>query len=250
MNSQDAYISVQNLRKQYKRKKQQDLLVLDKLNFQVERGEFICIVGGSGCGKSTLLRVISGLDSEYDGEIFIENVLVKKTDSRRGFVYQEHRLFPWMTVEKNVGFVINDGKKDENDSKVKKVLELVGLKGFEKAYPKELSGGMAQRVNIARALVNEPEILFLDEPFGALDALTRIQLQKELLMIKKKQANTMLLVTHDIEEAVYLANRIIVLGNRPAEILDIVHVDLPEERDRSSEKFQKIRKSIYKYFEL
>ncbi len=121
MNSQDAYISVQNLRKQYKRKKQQDLLVLDKLNFQVERGEFICIVGGSGCGKSTLLRVISGLDSEYDGEIFIENVLVKKTDSRRGFVYQEHRLFPWMTVEKNVGFVINDGKKDENDSKVKKV---------------------------------------------------------------------------------------------------------------------------------
>lgn len=249
MDEQKAYISVQNLHKQYSRKKQEDLLVFNNISFKVDRGEFICIIGGSGCGKSTLLRIMAGLDAEYEGQIFIEDVLVNKPDVRRGFVYQEHRLFPWMTVEKNIRFVINGGKKEENENKVRQVLEMVGLKGFEKAYPKELSGGMAQRVNIARALVNEPEILFLDEPFGALDALTRVQLQKELLMIRKKQDNTMLLVTHDIEEAVYLADRIMVLGNRPAEILDIVKVEIPGERDRSSVDFQKIRKNIYKYFE-
>ncbi len=144
---------------------------------------------------------------------------------------------------------MNDKDQEAKRRKISEVLELVGLKGFENAYPRELSGGMAQRVNIARALVNEPEILFLDEPFGALDALTRIQLQKELLTIRKKQKSTMLLVTHDIEEAVYLADRVIVLANRPAKILDIVEIHLPEIRDRSSEVFQKIRRNIYKYFE-
>ena len=249
MDYQNEYILVKDLRKIYTRKKHHDLLVFDSISFAVEKGEFICIVGGSGCGKSTLLRVMSGLDSDYEGDIIIDGEKVKKPDKRRGFVYQEHRLFPWMTVEKNVRFVINDGNEEENKKKVKEILELVGLKGFESAYPKELSGGLAQRVNIARALVNKPEILFLDEPFGALDALTRIQLQKELLVIRKKQKNTMLLVTHDIEEAVFLADRIIVLGNRPAEILDIVNVNLSETRERSSKEFQEIRKNIYKYFE-
>lgn len=249
MNSLNRYISVQNLRKEYVQKKQQSLLVLDDINFEVDKGEFVSIIGGSGCGKSTLLRVMSGLDSEYEGRIVIDNELIKKPSKKRGVAYQEHRLFPWMTVEKNVRFVINGGRQNENTDKVQEVLELVGLKGFEAAYPKELSGGMAQRVNIARALVNKPEILFLDEPFGSLDALTRIQLQKELLNIKQKQKNTMLLVTHDIEEAVYLSDRIIVLKNRPAKILDIIKVELPPVRDRSSEQFQKIRKKIYKYFE-
>ena len=249
MEQQRGYISVQGLRKKYKRKKQQDLQVLDSINFEINRGEFVCIVGGSGCGKSTLLRLMSGLDSDYEGQIVIDQELIKKPDKRRGFVYQENRLFPWMTVEKNIGFVINNKDPDTKKRKIKEVLELVGLKGFENAYPKELSGGMAQRVNIARALVNKPEILFLDEPFGALDALTRIQLQKELLAIRQKQRSTMLLVTHDIEEAVYLADRVIVLANRPAKILDIVEIDLPENRDRSSEIFKKIRRNIYKYFE-
>lgn len=248
MNHQ-GYISVQDLRKTYVRKKQPDLLVLDGVSFEVEKGEFVCIVGGSGCGKSTLLRLMSGLDPEYDGRIIIDRCEVKKPDKRRGFVYQEHRLFPWMTVEKNVNFVINGGTQGENREKVNKVLDLVGLKGFVSAYPRELSGGMAQRVNIARALVNEPEILFLDEPFGALDALTRIQMQKEVQRIRQKQKNTMILVTHDIEEAVFLADRVIVLSNRPSKILDIVEIKLPQVRDRSSEAFQKIRKSIYQYFE-
>lgn len=248
MNGLNRYISVQNLRKEYIQKKQQPLLVLDDINFEIDKGEFVSIIGGSGCGKSTLLRVMSGLDPEYEGQIIIDNELIKKPSRKRGVAYQEHRLFPWMTVENNVRFVINEGKKNENEDKVREILELVGLKGFETAYPKELSGGMAQRVNIARALVNKPEILFLDEPFGALDALTRIQLQEELLNIKQKQKNTMLLVTHDIEEAVFLSDRIIVLKNRPAKILDIIKVELPSVRDRSSEEFQKIRKNIYKYF--
>lgn len=249
MNGVNKYISVQNLRKEYMLKKQQSLLVLDDINFEVDKGEFVSIVGGSGCGKSTLLRVMSGLDSEYKGQIIIDNELIKKPSKKRGVAYQEHRLFPWMTVEKNVRFVINDGRQNENADKVQEILELVGLKGFETSYPKELSGGMAQRVNIARALVNKPEILFLDEPFGALDALTRIQLQEELLNIKQKQKNTMLLVTHDIEEAVYLSDRIIVLKDRPAQILDIIKVELPAIRDRSSEEFQKIRRDVYKHFE-
>ena len=249
MEQQNKYISVRDLRKKYKRKRHKDLQVLDSINFEISRGEFVCIVGGSGCGKSTLLRLMSGLDPDYEGQVIIDHELVKKTDKRRGFVYQEHRLFPWFTVEKNIGFVMNDKDQEAKRRKISEVLELVGLKGFENAYPRELSGGMAQRVNIARALVNEPEILFLDEPFGALDALTRIQLQKELLTIRKKQKSTMLLVTHDIEEAVYLADRVIVLANRPAKILDIVEIHLPEIRDRSSEVFQKIRRNIYKYFE-
>lgn len=249
MSNHGGYIFVKNLKKKYARINQKDVYVLDDVSFEVEKGEFICIVGESGCGKSTLLRIMSGLDSEYDGQVIIDNELIKKPNKKRGMVYQEHRLFPWMTVEENIEFVMNDIEKQEMKEKAQKVIELVGLEGFAAAYPKELSGGMAQRVNIARALVNEPEILFLDEPFGALDALTRIQLQKELLKIRQKQRNTMLLVTHDIEEAVFLADRIIVLGTRPAKILEIVKVDLPEVRDRSSEPFLKIRKKIYKYFE-
>lgn len=249
MNSQSGYISVKNLHKKYARIKQSDIHVLDGISFEVERGEFICIVGGSGCGKSTLLRLMSGLDSEYDGQIIIDNEQIRKPDRKRGVVFQEPRLFPWMTVENNIGFVMNGVKREAVKERSRQVIELVGLKGFERAYPKELSGGMAQRVNIARALVNEPEILFLDEPFGALDALTRIQLQNELLNIRQKQRNTMLLVTHDIEEAVFLADKIIVLGNRPARILDIVEVNLPGLRDRSAESFLKIRRKIYRYFE-
>ena len=249
MNSQSGYISVKNLHKKYARIKQSDIYVLDGISFEVERGEFICIVGGSGCGKSTLLRLMSGLDSEYDGQIIIDNEQIRKPDRKRGVVFQEPRLFPWMTVENNIGFVMNSVKKETVKERSRQVIELVGLKGFERAYPKELSGGMAQRVNIARALVNEPEILLLDEPFGALDALTRIQLQNELLNIRQKQRNTMLLVTHDIEEAVFLADKIIVLGNRPARILDIVEVNLPGLRDRSAESFLKIRRKIYRYFE-
>lgn len=248
MNS-NTYIEVKSLKKNYIQNSKEELSVLDNISFEVAKGEVICIIGSSGCGKSTLLRTMAGLDAEYEGEILIEDKLIKAPDKKRGFVYQEARLFPWLTVEDNIKFVINDGTEDEKHQRVKNIISLVDLDGAQKMYPKELSGGMAQRVNIARALVNEPEILFLDEPFGALDALTRMQLQNELLKVRKELKNTMLLVTHDIDEAVYLADKIIVLGNRPAKILDIISVDLGTERDRTSVEFLEVKKKVFKYFE-
>ena len=249
MINSETYIKVNNLRKNYIQNSTEELSVLDDISFEVSKGEVICIIGSSGCGKSTLLRTMAGLDAEYDGEVLIEDKLIKAPDKKRGFVYQEARLFPWLTVEDNIKFVINDGTEDEKDQRVKNIISLVDLDGAQKMYPKELSGGMAQRVNIARALVNGPEILFLDEPFGALDALTRMQLQNELLKVRRELKNTMLLVTHDIDEAVYLADKIIVLGNRPAKILDIISVDLGTERDRTSVEFLEVKKKVFKYFE-
>lgn len=248
MNS-NTYIEVKSLKKNYIQNSKEELSVLDNISFEVAKGEVICIIGSSGCGKSTLLRTMAGLDAEYEGEILIEDKLIKAPDKKRGFVYQEARLFPWLTVEDNIKFVINDGTEDEKDQRVKNIISLVDLDGAQKMYPKELSGGMAQRVNIARSLVNEPEILFLDEPFGALDALTRMQLQNELLKVRRELKNTMLLVTHDIDEAVYLADKIIVLGNRPAKILDIISVDLGSERDRTSVEFLEVKKKVFRYFE-
>lgn len=249
MDKNNTYIQVNNLTKKYMQNSKKELLVLEDISFEVAKGEVICIIGSSGCGKSTLLRAVSGLDPDYDGQVFIEDELIKAPNKKRGFVYQEARLFPWFTVEDNIKFVINDGSEVEKTEKVKNIIELVDLCGTEKMYPRELSGGMAQRINIARALVNGPEILFLDEPFGALDALTRMQLQKELLKVRSELKNTMLLVTHDIDEAVYLADKIIILGNRPAKILDIIPVELGEERDRTSIEFLEVKKRVFRYFE-
>lgn len=248
MENRKDYISVKNLNKSFLDNQQQELTVLKDINFDVKQGEFICIVGGSGCGKSTLLRTLVGIDGDYEGEVLIDGQPVAAPSKNRGLVFQEHRLFPWLTVEQNVLFALDEGTKEEKKQKTEECIELVGLKGFEHAFPKALSGGMAQRANIARALVNNPPILFLDEPFGALDAFTKIQLQNELLNIKHEEGSTMMLVTHDIEEAVYLADRIIVLSDRPGTIKDIVTVDLPHPRNRSDYHFVELRKRIYSYF--
>lgn len=252
-----AYIQVQNLKRIFwkqpgnengKGNQKEEFHVLSDISFSVLKGEFICIVGGSGCGKSTLLRAMAGLDPDYEGRILIDGREVRSPKKERGFVFQEPRLFPWLTVEENVVFALNEGTKPEKKEKAGACLKLVGLSGFKKSRPKELSGGMAQRANIARALVNNPYILFLDEPFGALDAFTKIQLQNELLNIKNKEKSTMIMVTHDIEEAVYLADRIIVMDKNPGRIRDIVTVDLPRPRNRNSYDFVNIRKKIYGYF--
>lgn len=250
-----AYIQVSKLTRTFrkqtrqKNKKQtEELRVLNNINFTVLKGEFICIVGGSGCGKSTLLRAMAGLDPNYDGMIQIDGEEVRSPKKERGMVFQEARLFPWLSVEDNVVFALNEGNKTEKLQKARECLKLVGLGGFEKSLPKELSGGMAQRANIARALVNNPYILFLDEPFGALDAFTKIQLQNELLNIKTKEKSTMIMVTHDIEEAVYLADRIIVMDGNPGRIRDIVTVNLPRPRNRNDLEFVRIRKKVYSYF--
>lgn len=248
-----AYIQIQNLKRSFQKqsekgRQKESFEVLSGLNFSILKGEFICIVGGSGCGKSTLLRAMAGLDPDYEGQILIDGQEVRSPKKERGMVFQEARLFPWLTVEDNVVFALNEGSESEKREKAHKCLELVGLSGFEKSLPKQLSGGMAQRANIARALVNNPYILFLDEPFGALDAFTKIQLQNELLNIKQKEKSTMIMVTHDIEEAVYLADRIIVMDKNPGRIKDIVITDLPRPRNRNDLEFVRLRKKIYSYF--
>lgn len=241
------YIDVKDISRTFFQN-EKSLNVINDISFNVKKGEFICIVGSSGCGKSTLLRILSGLDINHGGQVFVDGEEVKKPSKERGFVFQEARLFPWLSVKDNIIFALDSGTKKEKEEKALNVIDLVGLKGFEEAFPKELSGGMAQRTNIARALVNKPSVLFLDEPFGALDAFTKINLQNELLKIKEEENTTMIMVTHDIEEAVYLSDRILVMGKNPGRIRDIVNVELPRPRDRNNVFFTKIKKKVYDYF--
>ena len=242
------YIIVEGLHKYFSQRGSEQMHVLDDINFSVKKGEVICIVGSSGCGKSTLLRAICGLDANHEGVVMIDGKEVTGPDRHRGMVFQEHRLFPWLTVSQNIGYALNGIPKEEKKKRVHQYIELVGLTCFEKAYPGELSGGMAQRAGIARALVNNPSVLFLDEPFGALDAFTKISMQEELKRIQKQSHTTMLLVTHDIDEAVYLGDRIIVMSERPGRIKRVVPVELPEPRDRNSYEFVEIRRIIYNEF--
>lgn len=219
------------------------------INLRVEPGEFISIVGASGCGKSTLLRIIVGLDSGSSGEILLGDQPIRTPGVERGMVFQEARLLPWLTVSDNIAFGCrSETPAVERNRLVREHIELVGLGSFEKAYPHQLSGGMQQRVSIARALVNRPKVLLLDEPFGALDALTRINMQQEVLRIWEAEKTTMILVTHDIDEAIYLGNRVVVMSNRPGTIKKIVPVSLPRPRDRSDYDFVQIRKEIYAEF--
>lgn len=227
----------------------EDVEVLQNIKFNVNKGEFISIVGASGCGKSTLLRTISGFEKPSEGTIELDNKKIVRPSIQCGMVFQESRLYPWLTVEKNIEFGISKKiSKDEKKSLVKSHIELVGLEGFEKALPKQLSGGMQQRVSIARGLINNPKLLLLDEPFGALDAITRINMQNEVLRIWERERKTMILVTHDIDESIYLGDRIVVMSSRPGRIKKIIPVDLPRPRDRSSSEFIRIRKEIYKEF--
>ncbi len=180
--------------------------VLENINFQLEKGDFVTVIGPSGCGKSTLLKIIAGLDSDFEGEIIIDGERITKPSKKQGFIFQEHRLFPWLTVEENIAADLSLKDKYVKD-KVKEWVEIVRLDGFEKSYPKEISGGMSQRVAIARALLRDPNVLLLDEPFGALDAFTRSHLQEVLLNIWEQKKTTMIFVTHDIDEAIYLSKQ-------------------------------------------
>jgi len=220
---------------------------LKDIELDVRPGEFISIIGSSGCGKSTLLRILAGLETDYQGSAECEGQRICGPGLERGVVFQEHRLFPWLTVQENVAFGLGGGK-GRHDESVREHLSLVGLTGFEHAYPHQLSGGMAQRAAIARALVNRPRVLLLDEPFGALDALTKIQMQEEVLRIWKAEGTTMILVTHDIDEAVFLGDRVLIMSSRPGTIKRIVPVDLPRPRDRGSYEFTQLRSTIHAEF--
>ena len=226
------------------------LQVLDNIQLDIAPGEFISIVGASGCGKSTLLRLILGLDEEYDGRILINGKPIAGTGLERGIVFQDHRLFPWLNVEQNVAVGLKNSplSSAEKRDTVREHIELVGLQDFIDAYPHQISGGMAQRVAIARGLVNRPSVLLLDEPLGALDALTRARLQGELQNIWAKEKITMILVTHDVDEAVFLGDRVVVMQPNPGRIRRILDVGLPRPRNRSDSRFIALRDDVLSDF--
>jgi ABC-type nitrate/sulfonate/bicarbonate transport system ATPase subunit len=220
-------------------------LALDAVSLSVGAGELISLIGPSGCGKSTLLRLVAGLDSPGSGELWIGSNPITGPSAERGLVFQDPNLFPWLTVRRNIqtGLVargVLHGKRHEVDE----FMRLVGLEAFANAYPHHLSGGMAQRAALARALINHPKVLLLDEPLGALDAFTRMRMQDEVLRLWQTRSTTMLLVTHDIDEAIYMSNRIVLMTPRPGRIERIITVDLARPRQRNSPEFLNLRGEI------
>lgn len=225
-----------------------NMSVLQNIDLQVEHGECVAIVGNSGCGKSTLLKIIAGLVPYETGQVLCNGKDITGPGVDRGVVFQDHRLLPWLTIEENVGFGLQHLDRAEKHRIVTDYLKMVSLDGFEKAYPYQLSGGMSQRAAIARALAGRPQILLMDEPFGALDALTRITLQQEMIKIRREQKKTVVLITHDIDEAVFLGNRVIIMSERPGRILQTISIELPLERDRASSDFSYYVSRVYKHF--
>jgi sulfonate transport system ATP-binding protein len=224
---------------------------LRNINLEVRRGEFITIIGSSGCGKTTLLRLIGGLDQPQGGQVLLDDTPITGPDPQRGYVFQQGSLFPWLTVEQNIaaGLKARHVYREQRD-KVSYYIHLIGLDGFEKAYPHQISGGMAQRVAIARALINDPAVLLMDEPMGALDSFTRADLQDKLLEIRAGNDATMVLVTHDVDEAIYLSDRIVIMTPRPGKISEVLEVALPHPRDRGGIQFLNLRRDIMDRFHL
>ncbi len=224
------------------------ITALKDINLEVKPGEFLCIIGPSGCGKTTLLRMIAGLDYPTSGKIILDGKEVRGPSPDRGMVFQEFSLFPWRTVLKNVEFGLQmQGIEAAKRREIaKKYIELVGLEGFENHYPHELSGGMKQRVAIARALATEPSILLMDEPFGSVDAQTRNILQEELLQIWQQTGKTILFVTHSVDEAVYLADRVVVMSARPGRIVECMNISIKRPRKRTSVEANVIREQLLK----
>lgn len=220
---------------------------LSDVSLEVQPGEFVSLVGPSGCGKSTLLRLAAGLDEPTSGHLSLNGLAIGGPDRRRGLVFQDPNLFPWLTVRQNVGFGPSLAGRRHREP-VDALLALVGLTDFADAYPHELSGGMAQRTALARTLINEPEVILLDEPLGALDNFTRMQMQDELLRIWQARTVTMMMVTHDIDEAIYLSDRIVIMTPRPGRIEQILPVRLPRPRSRNDENFMRLRSEILEIF--
>jgi NitT/TauT family transport system ATP-binding protein len=239
-------LEIRGLTQSFARDDGSRLVVLDNISLEVQDKEFVCILGSSGCGKTTLLRMIAGLDAAESGSIVIDGEVMKGTSPKVGMVFQEYSLFPWRTVIDNIAFGLEmQGiKKEERYRIAEQYLKLVNLTQFRNSYPSELSGGMRQRVAVARALALDPIVLLMDEPFGALDAQTRNMLQTELLEIWEKTKKTVIFITHSVDEAVFLSDRIVVLTPRPGRICRIFTVDLPRPRDRTGPKFAEVRREV------
>ncbi|HEV8113599.1 MAG TPA: ABC transporter ATP-binding protein [Planctomycetota bacterium] len=227
------------------RQRKGELVVLKNIDLTVRTGEFICILGPSGCGKSTLLNIVGGFDTATSGTVEIDGEPVLGPDPRRIFVFQEYGIFPWATVTDNVALGLRKKSEAEQARIVEHYIELVGLKGFEGSYPSELSGGMKQRVAVARALAVSPDIIFMDEPLGALDSITRLQMRAELLRIWQQEKPTILFVTHDVDEALQLADRVVVMTPRPGRIAEIVPVGMAHPRDFGSVEYGKAKNRLF-----
>ena len=225
-------------------------IVLEDISLEVGKGEFLCLLGPSGCGKSTLLNIMAGFLSPTRGDVKVGGEIVHGPDPRRIFVFQERGVFPWLTVEGNIGFGISGLPRKEQEQRIRHYIQMVGLEGFEKSYPSDLSGGMKQRLEVARALAVNPDMLLLDEPFGALDSITRLTMRRELLRIWEAERKTIIFVTHDIDEAVQLADRVVVMSARPAIIQQIVTIDIPHPRDISSPRYLELRDGIFQQIGL
>jgi len=251
MDGNEIVLSIKDLHKSF-RKDDGGLVAIEDFNLDIMDGEFVCVLGPSGCGKTTLLRIIAGLEEPTSGKILLKNKEIAGPGSDRGMVFQEFGLFPWRSVRKNIEFGLEIRKipKEERKAISDRYIDLVGLKGFETSHPNELSGGMKQRVGIARALANDPAILLMDEPFGALDAQTRNLMQKELLRIWSEMKKTVVFITHSVDEAVFVADRVVVMSARPGKIKSIFDVEWERPRDRSGVEFASLRKKILAELEI
>jgi NitT/TauT family transport system ATP-binding protein len=238
-------ITLENVSKSFTHEGQEQVILQD-INFNVDKGEFLCIVGPSGCGKTTLLRMIAGLDFPTTGRILEEETEISGPSIERGYVFQQYSLFPWLNVLENVtfGLELRGLEENERNQKAREYLKMVGLSQAENSYPKELSGGMKQRVAIARSLVNDPHVLLMDEPFSALDVQTRHKLQEELVRIWREEQKTIIFVTHNVDEAVFLADRVVVLSRNPGTVIKSFQIDLNRIRDRTAPRFLELKKEI------
>lgn len=249
--SSDTIIEIKNVNRTYMDDDDNKVDALKDINLNIKHGEFLSIIGSSGCGKTTLLRLIAGLDAPETGSLTLDDKEITAPDPQRGYVFQQGGLFPWLTVEQNIAAGLKARHVyRQNKEQVAHYIDLIGLNGFEKAYPHQISGGMAQRVAIARSLINKPKALLLDEPMGALDSFTRADIQDKLLELKKENDTTMILVTHDVDEAIYLSDRIVIMTPRPGKISEILSIKMFHPRDRGGSEFLSIRGEILEKLHL
>jgi len=245
-------VEIRNLSKVFARPGVDDTLhALDNVSIDIRPGEFVTLLGASGCGKSTLLRIIAGLEIPTQGEALFNGEKINGTSPKRGLVFQEHMLFAWLTVRQNIGFALKLSKQyNAKKNEIDKWLSVAGLTEFASNYPHQLSGGMRQRAALVRALAVSPDVLLLDEPLGALDSFTRMNLQDELIRLWKERGNTMIMVTHDIDEAIYLSQRIIIMSPRPGRIRKVIDVPQSYPRNRASSDFTVLRNEILKLLDF